>query len=110
MPCALCASMSRRQGSRPNQPVTTKRLGRSMPWAVLWHMAQIAERLDDGATELQTLDKAARVAMAVVRLQSDEYSLQLQSEPMADVFDSLAHRHAEQGQAGKSLSAAEALR
>jgi len=88
----------------------TKRLGRSMPWAVLWHMAQIAERLDDGATELQTLDKAARVAMAVVRLQSDEYSLQLQSEPMADVFDSLAHRHAEQGQAGKSLSAAEALR
>lgn len=88
----------------------TKRLGRSMPWAVLWHMAQIAARLDDHDVELEMLDKAARVAMAVVRQHIDEYGLQERSSPMAPVFDALAHQHALKGEGAKALSAAEALR
>jgi CHAT domain len=86
------------------------RLGRTTSWAVLWNMARIAERLEDGATELNMLEMAARVAMAVVRQNLTEFGIQARSQSMAPLFDTLAYRYAENGKAAKALAAAEALR
>ena len=88
----------------------TKRLGRSKPWAILWHMAQIAERLDDPERELETLEKAAKVAMAIIRLNMDEYELEIRSAPMVPLFDTLANRYVHAKKATEGLSASEALR
>jgi hypothetical protein len=88
----------------------TTRLGRSTSWNLLWNIARIAERLEDRATELNVLDMAARVAMAVVRQNFTEFGIQARSQSMAPLFDTLAYRYAENGKAAKALAAAEALR